>query len=365
LETVKSTAAEGVFMDRWDRAVGRSSETSRRLRTYYTLSTTFTQFVVQMSTVVVVIWGVYLIKAGEISVGALVAATILTGRALAPLGLIANMLIRLQQSMSSLKRLNGFMGLEFEDYSANRLSSILQEGGIEMRDVAFTYPGQRRSALNGLTARIKPGERVAVIGRIGSGKSTIARLLVGLYQPEEGSVSLNGIDLGQYNPSDLRRHVGYVGQENFLFSGSIRENIAVGAPTADDDAIRRAADMAGVSDFVRTLPEGFETQVGERGGLLSGGQRQAITIARALVLNPKVLVLDEPTSHMDQGSEARLRQRLADYVQGKTLVIITHRSSLLALVDRLIVVDGGRVVADGPKEQVLADLNKGRVKAAE
>ncbi|MET4807189.1 type I secretion system permease/ATPase [Limibacillus sp. MBR-115] len=365
LETIKSSGAESLFMDRWDRAIERSSETSRQLRFYYTVSTAFTQFSVQMATVVIIVWGVYLIKDNQVSVGALVAATILTGRSLAPLGMMSNMLLRLQQSLSSLKRLNAFMKLEFEDYGAGRLSSILEEGGLDMRQVVFSYPDAKRQALNGVSCRIRPGEKVAILGRIGSGKSTVARMMVGLYDPEEGSISLNGIDLAQYNPSDLRRYVGYVGQENFLFSGSIRENIGIGAPLADEEAIHRAADVSGVSEFVRQFPDGYETPVGERGASLSGGQRQTIALARALVLDPSILILDEPTSQMDQGSEARLRERLTEYTKDKTLIIITHRTSLLSLVDRLIVIDAGRIVADGPKEKVLQDLNQGKVKAAE
>jgi ATP-binding cassette subfamily C protein LapB len=365
LETVKASAAESLFMDRWDRAIARSSENQRRLRLFYTLSTAFTTFSVQMCTVVIIVWGVHLIKDNQATVGSLVAATILTSRALGPLGMMSNMLMRLQQSLSSLKRLNAFMNLEFEDYGAGRLSSILEEGGIEMRQVAFSYPGQKRPALNGISCRIRPGEKVAVLGRIGSGKSTVARLMVGLYQPDEGSISLNGIDLEQYNPSDLRRYVGYVGQENFLFTGSVRENIGIGAPLADEEAIHRAADISGVSEFVRQFPDGYETPVGERGASLSGGQRQTIALARALVLDPSILILDEPTSQMDQGSEARLRERLTDYCRDKTLIIITHRTSLLSMVNRLIVVDAGRIVADGPKDQVLQALNQGKVKAAE
>jgi ATP-binding cassette subfamily C protein LapB len=306
-----------------------------------------------------------LIAAGELTMGALVAATILTGRALAPLGSIAAMLTRLQQSRVALKSLDAIMKAPVERPAGKTfLHRPRLAGQIEMQKISFNYPGQERPALDGISFRITPGERVGVLGRIGSGKSTIARLLIGLYEPAEGAVLMDGTDIRQIDPADLRRNVGYVSQDNYLFFGTVRDNIAFGAPHVDDPTVLRAAFVAGVTDFLRTHPHGFDLQVGERGMGLSGGQRQAIVIARALLLDPQIVLLDEPTSNMDNSTEALFKQRLAQILPGKTLVLVTHRSSLLSLVERLIVIDGGRVVADGPKDDVLNALKQGQIRAA-
>jgi ATP-binding cassette subfamily C protein LapB len=235
-------------------------------------------------------------------------------------------------------------------------------GALEFKVVTFTYPGQKLPALSRVSFAIRPGERVGLIGRIGSGKTTIEKLVLGLYEPEQGAVLVDGADLRQVDPADLRRNIGCLLQDVFLFHGTIRDNIALGAPFADDQAVLRAARIAGVEDFVARHPLGFDLPVGERGENLSGGQRQAVALARALLLDPPILVLDEPTSAMDSGAEHRLKQRLAAFLEGKTLLLITHRASLLSLVDRLIVLDGGSVVADGPKDEVLKALAAGQIR---
>jgi ATP-binding cassette subfamily C protein LapB len=209
---------------------------------------------------------------------------------------------------------------------------------------------------------IKAGERVGLIGRIGSGKTTIEKLVLGLYEPEQGAVLVDGADLRQVDPADLRRNIGCVLQDVFLFQGTIRDNIALGAPFADDQAVLRAARIAGVEDFVTRHPMGFDLPVGERGENLSGGQRQAVAVARALLLDPPILVLDEPTSAMDNGAESRFKQRLAQVLDQRTLLLVTHRASLLSLVGRLIVLDGGAVVADGPKDEILKALAAGQIR---
>jgi ATP-binding cassette subfamily C protein LapB len=229
-------------------------------------------------------------------------------------------------------------------------------GDIEFRNVSFSYPSQSGVSLDAVSFRIVAGERVGIIGRVGSGKTTIERLILGLYPPSSGNVLVDGVELRQFDPAALRRGIGHVPQDVMLFNGSVRENIVLGAPSTDDAAVLRAAQIAGVSDFVNRLPNGFDLAVGERGEALSGGQRQAIAIARAVLLSPPVLVLDEPSSAMDNRSEELFKARLATELEGRTLLLITHRASLLTLVNRLIVMDQGRVVADGPKEQVLAAL---------
>ncbi|HSR71806.1 MAG TPA: type I secretion system permease/ATPase, partial [Kiloniellales bacterium] len=365
LETIKASAAEGRVQRAWERFVGLTAESSGKARFISGFATTFAQVAIQLTTVSVVVYGVYLIADGEITMGALVAATILTGRSLAPLSSIAAMLTRLQQSRVALRSLDQIMKSPVErDSEKTFLHRPRLSGQIEFQKVTFNYPGQEAPALDSLGFKVSPGERVGILGRIGSGKSTIARLLIGLYEPAEGAVLMDGTDIRQIDPADLRRNVGYVSQDNYLFFGTVRDNIAFGAPHMDDQAIHRAATVAGVTDFLRRHPLGFDLQVGERGMGLSGGQRQAIVIARALLLDPPIILLDEPTSNMDNSSEAVFKRRLEEILEGKTLILITHRSSLLSLVDRLIIVDNGKIVADGRKEEVLAALKQGQIRAA-
>jgi ATP-binding cassette subfamily C protein LapB len=365
LETIKATAAEGRVQKSWERFVGLSAASSGRARFIAGLATTFAQIAIQMSTVIVIVYGVYEIKEGNITMGALIAATILTGRALAPLGAVAAMLTRLQQSRVALKSLDNLMKAPVERAQNKKfLHRPRLSGQIEFKQVTFSYPNQETKALDGLSFKIKPGERVGMLGRIGSGKSTVARMMVGLYEPAEGAILVDGTDIRQVDPADLRRNVGYVSQDNYLFFGSVRDNISFGAPHVDDSSILRAAEVAGVADFLRGHPHGFDLQVGERGMGLSGGQRQSVAIARSLLLDPPIILLDEPTSHMDNSSEAAFKKRLGDALVGKTLFLVTHRSSLLSLVDRLLIIDNGKIVADGPKEEVLKALRQGQIRAS-
>lgn len=366
LETIKAAAAEGPVQRNWESCVAQTADTARKSRLLNTISTTFAQVAIQFSTVSVVVYGVYRIAEGDLTMGALVASTILTGRALAPLGQIASMLTRLQQSRVALKALDRLMKTPVErPEERNFLNRSRVAGEMQFDHVNFAYPGRKSNALQDLTFKVAQGEKVGIIGRIGSGKSTLARLTVGLYEPDEGAVLMDGTDLRQFDPADIRRNVGFVSQDNYLFYGSVRQNICFSAPFVDDASMRRAAWIAGVEDFVQRSAEGYDLPVGERGTHLSGGQRQAVCIARAMLLDPPVLVLDEPTSHMDNSSERRFRERLGQVMQDKTVLIATHRSSLLQLVSRIIVVDGGRIVADGDKETVLEALKQDRLKASQ
>jgi len=365
LETIKASAAEGRIQRAWERFSGLTAESSGKARFLSGLAVTFAQTSIQFSTVLVVVAGVYLIAEGELTMGALVAVTILTGRALAPLGAVAGMLTRLQQSRVALKALDEIMKRPLERPPGKSfLHRPRLRGEIAFKDIDFSYPDQQTPALNGCSFKILPGERVGILGRIGSGKSTVARLMLGLYEQQRGTILVDGTDLRQIDPADLRRNIGYVSQDNYLFFGSVRDNIAFGAPHLDDEAVIRAASIAGVSEFLRVHPHGYDLQVGERGMSLSGGQRQAVVVARALVLDPPIVVLDEPTSHMDNSTEAAMKERLEPVLAGKTVVLITHRSSMLSLVDRLIVLDRGKVVADGPKDEVVQALKGGRIKVA-
>ncbi|MFO1070679.1 MAG: type I secretion system permease/ATPase [Geminicoccaceae bacterium] len=363
LETVRSVGAEGRMQALWERSVGAAAATANRSRLLSSITVNLAVVAANLVTVGVVVVGVYEIAAGRLTVGGLVACSILAGRAMAPLGQVAQMLARLSQSRTAYRTLDQLMRLPVERPAESRfLHRPVLRGDIEFRNVTFSYPEQAVPALAGVSFRLGAGEKVALIGRIGSGKSTVQKLLLGLYQPDGGSILVDGCDLRQIDPADLRRNIGCVPQDVMLFTGSLRDNIAAGRPQADDAAVLEAARLAGVDDFAARHPQGYDLQVGERGQVLSGGQRQAVALARALLGQPPILVLDEPSSAMDNGGEAALKGRLADELAGRTLLLVTHRASLLSLVDRLIVLDGGRVVADGPKEQVLKALAAGQVR---
>lgn len=365
LEAVKTSMAEGQVQKRWEEVVGLNARSTARVKALANFSMTFSQVSAQLVGLVIIVGGVYLIANNQLTLGGLIACNILVGRAMAPLGAVAAMLSRLQQSRTALKSLEQLMELPNErPLGQDFIRARDLEPSLELEKVSFQYPNGQMAALQGVTLRIRAGERVGIIGRTGSGKSTVGRLCLGLYQPQEGSVRLGGIDLRQLHVADLRHRIGYVSQDLQLFYGSIRDNITFGAPYADGQAILRAANIAGVTDFVRGHPAGFDWQVGERGGNLSGGQRQAVAIARSLLLDPEILIFDEPTSAMDNASEALFRQRLASILDGKTLLLFTHRTSMLQLVDRVVVMDGGKVVADGPKAEVLKALRDGKIAAA-
>lgn len=365
METIKTSMAEGQIQKRWEEVVGLNAKSTSKARALSNFSISFSQWSAQLVSVAIIIGGVYLISEGELTLGGLIACNILVGRAMAPLGAVAAMLTRLQQSRMALKSLDLLMSQPNErPVGREFIQAQNLQPSLSFENVHFQYPNSQTPALDGVSLNITPGERVAVLGKTGSGKSTLGRLCMGLYEPQEGSVKLDGIDLRQMHVADLRSHIGYVSQDNYLFYGSIRDNIAFGAPYVDGPAILSAANLAGVTDFVKGHPAGFDWQVGERGMNLSGGQRQAVTIARATLLDPEILVLDEPTSAMDNNAEVVLRKRLSDALDGKTLLLFTHRTSLLQLVDRVIVMDAGKVVADGPKEDVLKALRGGQVGAA-
>jgi ATP-binding cassette subfamily C protein LapB len=237
-----------------------------------------------------------------------------------------------------------------------RLRRPWLEGRIAFRDVSFRYPGSSALALDRVSFSIEPGERVAIIGRVGSGKSTIARLILGLFTPESGAVVIDDADVRQLHPDDLRANIGSVLQDVVLLSGSIRDNIALGDPLVDDAAVLRAARLSGAHDFIGALSGGYDVMLADRGEGLSGGQRQAIAMARALARRRPMLVFDEPTSAMDTTSENALISRLEGELAGRTMVIVTHRQSMLRLATRVILLDGGRIVAQGPRDDVLQSL---------
>ena len=350
LETIKAVGIARQMRDRWEAAIERQADHGLRARAVTQFAMNATAFTQQAAQVLLIFYGVFLIMDGQVSMGALIASVILTGRTLAPLAQLAQTLTRLNQARTSYRALDRLMRADRErPQGQSWLSRPVLEGAISFDDVHLSYPDAATETLRGISFSIAPGEKVAILGRIGCGKSTIARMILGLYRPTSGTVLVDGTDLRQIDPADLRRNIGAVLQDSWLFSGTVRDNIAVGAVRPSDAAVLAAARVARVDDFLARHPQGYDMPLAERGEGLSGGQRQAICVARALIGAPPILVLDEPTASMDSQTEADLIRRLRSEVADRTLVVITHRPSLLDLVDRVIVIDRGRVVADGPK----------------
>ncbi|WSE84785.1 type I secretion system permease/ATPase [Pseudomonas donghuensis] len=365
LETLKACSAESERQYQWESTHGALTRLDAHARNLSAMATNGTLFIQQFCGMATIVAGVYSIIAGNLSVGALVASYMLGSRVLAPLGQIAGLITRYQQAQLTMRSTDALMALPQERQAGQQpLERTHLHGALDVNHVSFRYHGQNAAALNDINFSVKPGERIGIIGRSGSGKSTLARLLMGFYAPDEGQILLDNIDLRQLDIADLRHQLGYVAHDLPLLAGSLRDNLTLGARYVSDARMLEVAELTGVSELARQHPQGFDRPVGERGQLLSGGQRQAVLLARAMLLEPPIMILDEPTSHMDNSSEDQLRQRLHGWMQGKTLLLVTHRTSLLSLVDRLLVLDNGKIVADGPKDAVIDALRKGRVGAA-
>jgi ATP-binding cassette subfamily C protein LapB len=362
LETLKACGAESEWQHRWEQTHGALTRLDSHARMLSAVAMNGTLFLQQFAGMATIVAGVYSIIAGDLSVGALVACYMLGSRVLSPLGQIASLITRLQQARLTMKSTDALMALPQERQERQRpLERTHLNGALDMRQLTFTYPGLSSPSLRNINLHIAPGERVGIIGRSGSGKSTLARLIMGLYTPDEGQILVDGLDLRQIDVADLRSQIGYVSHDMPLLAGSLRDNMTLGARYVSDERMLEVAKLTGAHELARQHPLGFDRPVGERGQLLSGGQRQLVLMARALLLDPPVLLLDEPTSAMDNSSEDALRNHLQSWAQGKTLLLITHRMSMLSLVERLIVLDCGRVVADGPKAAVIEALRKGHV----
>ena len=297
-----------------------------------------------------------------LTMGGLIASGMLISRIISPLAQMVGLIMQYESAKMSLEMLGVQMNKPTErPKDTTFVHRDFIHGDIEFRDVKFSYPNQETFALNGVSFKIKRGEHVAIIGKTGSGKTTLTRLIMGMYQPTEGAVRVDGIDLRQLDPADLRSNIGCVEQHTVLFFGTLRENITLGAPHAEDNQIIQAADVGMLTDLVNQHPRGFDMIVGERGEFLSGGQRQCVAIARAALMSPSILLFDEPTSAMDFSTESNFIKKMESYAQDKTIVMVTHRMSLLKLATRVIVMDQGRVVADGPKDAILEAINSGKV----
>lgn len=364
LETVKSLRAESRLQGSWEKASAFLSRTSAQLRLVSSSVSSVALWAQHSVAVCVILIGVYQIIEGNLTQGGLIAAYLLSSRAMAPISQAAALLAQYHQASTALQSLDAVMERPVERPDGKAfIDRPVVRGEIRFDKVSLRYPEAERDALRDVSLTVEPGERVALLGRVGCGKTSLNKLLLGLYQPTAGAVTVDGVDIRQFDPLQLRRHIGYVPQDVSLFFGSLRDNIVAGGGSdgVDDEALLRAIKLSGLDGLVNAHPQGVDLPVGERGQMLSGGQRQAVAIARALVHDPRILLLDEPTSAMDHASEEAFKANLKAYGQGKTLVIVTHRTSLLSLVDRIVVIDAGKVVADGPRDKVVEALRKGQI----
>ncbi len=358
METIKASGAESWFASKWERAVASGIRTGNAIRHQSTIGLNILFALQTVVQIVMIIVGFYMVAAGSMTTGALIAATMLAGRAMQPLGQAAALIARFNQARMAYQMLDQFVQAPQERLDTTpMLAPEHIRGAIEFDKVTFAYDKDTPPALRELSLAIKPGERIAIVGGIGSGKSTILRLLHGMSAPDDGRVLLDGLPVTHIDPAVLRRNVALAMQGADLFQGTLRENITLGDPGATQDAIVRAARLSTALDWITRLPKGLETHIRERGAGLSGGQKQTLILARALLSRAPVLMLDEPTSDMDAATEAEIVRRLAEGLEGRTLVIVTHRPAALELVDRVIALDAGRKVIDAPKASALASMS--------
>ncbi len=365
LETVKGFNLHSDIQSRWEQLNIIISHNSAKMRFLSTSVSQGAAWIQQLTGISILIVGVYLVSAGELSQGGLIAAYLLASRALAPVSQVAALLAQFHQASTAMASLEMLMDLPAEQpIDSQRIDRPVLQGNIEFKGINFAYPGSELQALNQVSFKIQAGERIAIIGKNGSGKSTIEKLILGLYPATEGSIYLDGVDIRQLDTTQLRRNIGYVPQDVSLLLGSLKQNIVADAHNQSDESILEIVQKVGLTAMIQRQPEGLEMSVGERGQKLSGGQRQAVAIARALINDPSILILDEPTSALDHSNEELVIKLLAEQAKDKTLILITHRTPLLALIDRLIVLDQGRIIADGPKENIMEALRQGRITGA-
>lgn len=360
IETLKTLGASGQVQWAWEEATGEIAQKSLKSRLISTSISTVTGFLTQLTTVLLVIVGVYMIGEHELTMGGLIAIIIIAGRTVAPMGQAAALISNYSDAKTAYDAIEGIISQPSERPHGKKFITRPElKGEIEFKNVSFAYDESDHSALKNISFTIKPGEKVAIIGRIGSGKSTVSKLLLHLYEPSEGSILLDGIDIKQIDPADLRKNISYVSQDITLFKGSVKDNIAYRSTRASDEQMIRASMISGADEFIRKHPKGYEMAIGERGMGLSGGQRQSIGIARALLFESPIVIMDEPTNAMDQLSENRLMTNLKSYLEDKTAILITQKNTVLPLVDRVIVMNEGKIHLDGPRDQVIAKLSGG------
>jgi len=359
IQTIKALGASSHSQWVWEESSGAIAHKSMRSRLLSNSIAVISQFLMQLNTVCLIIFGVYQISDQLLSLGGLIAVVMLSSRAVAPVGQVATLISQYQQTKTAFDSLDNIMNLPVErPENKQYVRRPSFDGHIEFKKVAFSYPDAQQASLTDISFNITPGEHVGIIGKVGSGKSSLAKLILGLYEPSSGSISVDDINSKQIDPADLRQHISYLSQEVGLMRGTIRDNMIYRDPQVHDERLLDVAALCGVDQFVNQLPSGFDTQVGEQGACLSGGQRQSIALGRALLRNESIVILDEPTSNMDNSTEFRIKRRLFDYTRDKTLIVITHKTSMLDLVERLIVVENGRILMDGPKAQVVEKLKQ-------
>jgi ATP-binding cassette, subfamily C, bacterial LapB len=362
LETIKTLGAESKIQRAWEESVSFIADWTARSRFLATSVSHAANFLQNIAVVAVIIGSLYMISRGEMTGGGMIACVILSRRAIFPMSQVVNLMTRYHQARNSLNSLNKIMSLPSERSSDKAfLHRVSMKGDITVTNLSFTYPDTTEEVLRNINFQVQAGERVGIIGPIGSGKTTLGKLILGLYQPTGGSVAVDGTDIRQIDPAELRRFIGYVPQEVTLFRGTLKENITLGATDVDDATVLRAAEAAGVAQFVAHHSHGFDMPIEEQGRNLSGGQRQNIAIARAILLDPPVLIMDEPTSSMDNRNESTLKKNLMQIVQGKTTIIITHRLSMLEMVDRIIVLNKETIIADGTKQRIMEAMQNGHL----
>jgi len=360
IETLKTLGASGQVQWAWEEATGEIAQKSLKSRLISNSISTVTGFLTQLTTVLLVIVGVYMIGEHELTMGGLIAIIIIAGRTVAPMGQAAALISNYSDAKTAYDAIEGIISQPSERPHGKKFITRPElKGEIEFKNVSFAYDESDHSALKNISFTIKPGEKVAIIGRIGSGKSTVSKLLLHLYEPSEGSILLDGIDIKQIDLADLRKNISYVSQDITLFKGSVKDNIAYRSTRASDEQMIRASMISGADEFIRKHPKGYEMAIGERGMGLSGGQRQSIGIARALLFESPIVIMDEPTNAMDQLSENRLMTNLKSYLEDKTAILITQKNTVLPLVDRVIVMNEGKIHLDGPRDQVIAKLSGG------
>ncbi|NEN75766.1 type I secretion system permease/ATPase [Pelistega sp. NLN82] len=374
IETLKANNATNWAQQRWDMYTAKTAASQIKVKDLSSLVVNFSVAMQQLNTVFLVILGTYLIHSTDetirISMGALIASVILSGRALAPLAQIAGLATRFQQARLALKGVDEIISRPIDRDTERKYITLKQaQGKISFNKVNFQYNKEAPKAVSGVTININPGEKVAILGRIGSGKSTMLKLASGLYEPQSGGVALDNIDLRQIEPNYVRNQIALLGQSPRLFLGTLRENLDIARTDnfSSDQELIVALHRFGLDSLVRAHPRGLDMPLGENGMGLSGGQKQLVALARLTIRDPRVVLLDEPTSDLDQGSEEMVLQSLARWMGNRTLIVVTHRPQVLKIVNRIIVMDNGKVVIDGPRDAVLEHLRKNEqeAKAAE
>ena len=352
LETVNATGSGRLMRKRYEDALNNQSDSGNKIRALSMFIINFAASVQQYAQVAAIFFGVYLIVEGQISQGALIGAVILGGRTMAPLSMLANTQSRVNSALTAYRNLSKLIGQDYNGASNSPISRPSFKGEIEFKNVSYQFDGSKQTTINDISFKISAGQKVALVGKMGSGKSTLSKLIAGILEPTSGAILIDGVDVRQIDPADIRKNIGVMLQESWLFSGTIRENIQMGFSEYDDNHVLDVCKVAGVDAFVGAQPKGYDLEIRERGNGLSGGQKQTINLARSLLHDPKILLLDEPTSSMDQGTEKQVITSLTKFTKEKTMIIVTHRNPIFSMVDRVLVLENGKVVADQTPEQL-------------